>query len=38
MAARPPEFGEQTEEALAEFEFGAGRDRRAEAVQGCVIQ
>ena len=28
MAARPPEFGEQTEEVLAEFGFGAGRDRR----------
>ena len=23
MAARPPEFGEQTEEVLAEFGFGA---------------
>jgi crotonobetainyl-CoA:carnitine CoA-transferase CaiB-like acyl-CoA transferase len=24
MAARPPEFGEQTEEVLAEFGFNAG--------------
>jgi len=24
MAARPPEFGEQTEEVLAEFGFTAG--------------
>ncbi len=23
MAARPPEFGEQTDEVLAEFGFGA---------------
>jgi formyl-CoA transferase len=24
MAARPPEFGEQTDEVLAEFGFGIG--------------
>ena len=36
MAARPPEFGEQTEEVLAEFGFGKGRDRGAAPAQGGV--
>jgi crotonobetainyl-CoA:carnitine CoA-transferase CaiB-like acyl-CoA transferase len=35
MAARPPEFGEQTDEVLAEFGFGAGEI--AELRQGKVV-
>ena len=34
MAARPPEFGEQTEEVLAEFGFAQGRDRGIAGAQG----
>jgi crotonobetainyl-CoA:carnitine CoA-transferase CaiB-like acyl-CoA transferase len=35
MAARPPEFGEQTEEVLAEFGFG--EDEIAELRQRKVV-
>jgi hypothetical protein len=35
MAARPPEFGEQTEEVLAEFGFGA--DEVAKLRQAKVV-
>ena len=35
MAARPPEFGEQTEEVLAEF--GCGTDEIAELRQRKVV-
>jgi formyl-CoA transferase len=35
MAARPPEVGEQTEELLAEFGFGA--DEIAELRRGKVV-
>ena len=35
MAARPPEFGEQTDEVLAEFGFGAAEI--AELRQGKVV-
>jgi len=35
MAARPPEFGEQTEELLAEFGFG--KDEIAELRQRKVV-
>jgi crotonobetainyl-CoA:carnitine CoA-transferase CaiB-like acyl-CoA transferase len=35
MAARPPEFGEQTEEVLAEFGFGA--DEVAQLRQAKVV-
>ena len=35
MAARPPEFGEQTEEVLAEFGFG--KDEIAELRQRKVV-
>ena len=35
MAARPPEFGEQTDEVLAEFGFGKGEI--AELRQGKVV-
>ncbi len=37
MVARPPEFGEQTDEVLAEFGFRSGRDRSAQKSQGGVI-
>jgi crotonobetainyl-CoA:carnitine CoA-transferase CaiB-like acyl-CoA transferase len=36
MAARPPEFGEQTDEVLSEFGFSA--DEIDAATQGCVPQ
>jgi formyl-CoA transferase len=35
MAARPPEFGEQTEEVLTEFGFG--KDEIAQLRQGKVV-
>ena len=35
MAARPPEFGEQTEEVLAEFGFG--KDEIADLRQRKVV-
>jgi len=35
MAVRPPEFGEQTEEVLAEFGFG--QDETAELRQRKVV-
>ena len=34
MAARPPEFGEQTDEVLAEFGFDVGRDRKPQTGEG----
>jgi formyl-CoA transferase len=35
LAARPPEFGEQTDEVLAEFGFGA--DEIVALKQGKVV-